>query len=534
MHDAQDPLDAAGDLRDFCIGACCGSGIAHIIRAGEQHDHFRIHSIEFAILQTPENVFGLVGSPAEVGDVPTKEVLFPVGEQFRIICGSPAACDGVTFKINVDAAFSRLVQQLLVGDERVGVGSRGGLVCWQRRGYRSSRWGKRGFVMQEFVGPVDEVFPIGAVGVSAVVLAPGKFAIEQAHFDGRHFCGAIVVGNAQVLCAEKFEHGTGSHGGHEAAFLVEPLGIALLRDAVADEGQARRAQGDEFVRVDGQVAGVLAAKGTFGSTILEKVAGHPVVFAGAGEVFDSFAKIAAMEFGAAFAGRADEHKSKARVEGHGDKCSFAITRNAFDADVFCVDSFIGFQIIQSARGAPGPGSQGAPVVRLAGLALVDETDDAASQARAVVGLNAGGIDIGVAPAIGDELFGRSRIAAGRAGRAGNDERKWRGSSSRKIAAGKHHHHGNGDGGIGGPHQEHLDIDVDGRIGRIIHVAGELLLDDGMRSNYGGLRVCNGPSYFGNVLGNSANDFALEIFHDFGPALLPPHFGIGDFLAVLQS
>src|ERR1039458_5955612 len=50
--------------------------------------------------------------------------------------------------------------------------------------------------------------------------------------------------------------------------------------------------------------------------------------------------------------------------------------NAFDADVFGVHRRIGFQIVQSPAGAPGPGSQSAPVIGLAGLALVDQADDA--------------------------------------------------------------------------------------------------------------------------------------------------------------
>ena len=35
--------------------------------------------------------------------------------------------------------------------------------------------------------------------------------------------------------------------------MVEPVGVAFLGNAVADEGEARGAEGDEFVGVDGEV-----------------------------------------------------------------------------------------------------------------------------------------------------------------------------------------------------------------------------------------------------------------------------------------
>ena len=163
---------------------------------------------------------------------------------------------------------------------------------------------------------------------------------------------------------------------------------------------------DQLVGIHRHVAGVLAAEGGFGGAVLQEVAGHPVVFAGAGQVLHGFAEIAAVQFGAAFAGGADEHDGEARVEGHGHQRGLAVARNALDADLLGVHGFVGFQIIQAARRAPGPGAQRAPVVRLARLAFVDQADDALGQARAVVGLDAAGIDGGVAPAGGDQLFGR--------------------------------------------------------------------------------------------------------------------------------
>ena len=56
------------------------------------------------------------------------------------------------------------------------------------------------------------------------------------------------------------------------------------------------------MRIDGDVAGGLRAEGRFGGAVLQEVAGHPVILAGAGEVLDRFTEVAAMQLGAAFAG----------------------------------------------------------------------------------------------------------------------------------------------------------------------------------------------------------------------------------------
>src|SRR5665213_4013044 len=40
-----------------------------------------------------------------------------------------------------------------------------------------------------------------------------------------------------------------------------------------------------------------------------------------------------------------------------------------------------------------------------------------------------------------------------------------------------------------------------------------------------------PCHFRNGLGDAANHLALEVFHDFGPPLIPPHGARSDFFAV---
>src|SRR5690348_2658085 len=92
-------------MGDLCIIASRRQGVANVVGSGEQDDNFGIHSIEFAVVQAPKNVFGLIRTPTKIGGVPAEEVLFPVSKQLRIISRSPAARDGIAFKINVDAAF---------------------------------------------------------------------------------------------------------------------------------------------------------------------------------------------------------------------------------------------------------------------------------------------------------------------------------------------------------------------------------------------------------------------------------------------
>ena len=50
-----------------------------------------------------------------------------------------------------------------------------------------------------------------------------------------------------------------------------------------------------------------------------------------------------------------------------------------------VDSRVGLEVVHQARAAPGPCAQRAPVVKLAGLAVVRQADDSLGQARSVVG-----------------------------------------------------------------------------------------------------------------------------------------------------
>src|SRR5258706_4796422 len=120
-----------------------------------------------------------------------------------------------------------------------------------------------------------------------------------------------------------------------------------------------------------------------------------------------------MELRSALTGRTDQHDSEARVERHRDQSRLAVPRYTFNSDVLRIDCFIRFEVIQAARSAPGPRAESAPVIRLAGLGLVHQPDDALGQTGPIVRLDASWIDGDHGPSIRDELFDRRRIATQR-------------------------------------------------------------------------------------------------------------------------
>ncbi len=296
------------------------------------------------------------------------------------------------------------------------------------------------------------------------------------------------------------------------------------------------------MRVHRQVAGVLAAELGFGRAVFQEVAGHPVVFAGAGEALDGFAEIPAVQFRAAFARGADERHGEARLEGERDERGLAVARHAFDADLLRVHGGIGFKAVQSARRAPGPGAERTPVVRLARLALVDEADDALGQARAVVGLNAVGIDRGIAPAGGDEQLGRGRAGVRAATKAAERAEAIRGRGFARApgkavsaeAAAEHHQHGHRPLGVCGRDEGHLNVHFDGRTGGIVHMPDPLLRGNRHGADNAVRRLRHDrPRHLRNIFRHAAEDLALEVLDDFRAAHLPPLLGGGDLLAVLR-
>ena len=139
----------------------------------------------------------------------------------------------------------------------------------------------------------------------AIVLPPGQLSFQHSGIERRHLLSLVVVGNAKILCPQKFIDRTCCDDGHVAALVIQPPGIALIWNAITDEREAGRAEGEQFVGVDGQVTPGFGAKSGFGGTVFHVISCHPVIFS-TGEALDGFTEYASMKSGAPFAGGADQ------------------------------------------------------------------------------------------------------------------------------------------------------------------------------------------------------------------------------------
>src|SRR5690242_18690168 len=113
---------------------------------------------------------------------------------------------------------------------------------------------------------------VRAIFMAAVVLPPRELSVNQPDIDAGHDRGVIVVTLAEIASAEQTEHRPGGDRRHVAALVIEPVRIALLGNPVADEYPPWSDQRDQFVRIDGQVSGSLAAKRRVRGSVPEKVA----------------------------------------------------------------------------------------------------------------------------------------------------------------------------------------------------------------------------------------------------------------------
>src|SRR5262249_18172257 len=155
-----------------------------------------------------------------------------------------------------------------------------------------------------------------------------------------------------------------------AALMIEPLRIAPFRHTVADERQPRRAQRDQFMRIYWNVAGRLSAeRGLFGA-VIQEVARHPVILAGAGEALDRLAPVASMELGSALARRPDEDGRESLIVGHRHERGLAETRDAFDPDLLRINRLICLEVVETPRRTPRPGAQRSPVIGMSRLSLL--------------------------------------------------------------------------------------------------------------------------------------------------------------------
>src|ERR1051326_6240528 len=122
--------------------------------------------------------------------------------------------------------------------------------------------------MQEFVRPRNEVLPVGRIGMPAVVLAPGKLAVQKPAVYRGHFRRVIVGTDAEIFSAEKAENRLRGHRSHKTALLIEPSRVAFFRHPITHKRKAGCTKGQKFMRIDRKVAGSLASEGGFRSAIL--------------------------------------------------------------------------------------------------------------------------------------------------------------------------------------------------------------------------------------------------------------------------
>ena len=104
-------------------------------------------------------------------------------------------------------------------------------------------------MVNKLVRPGDVIFPVRTFRVSTVVLAPGKLTIQQTDVHRRHFRAVVILRDPQIFCALEPEYGLRGNSSHEAAFLVQPLCVALFRNSIADECQPRRTQRNQLMSV---------------------------------------------------------------------------------------------------------------------------------------------------------------------------------------------------------------------------------------------------------------------------------------------
>src|SRR5207245_7943748 len=117
----------------------------------------------------PENVLRSITAPSKVSRVPAEEILFPIGEQIRVVEGAPASCDRVAFEVNVDPWLLRLREQLGMSNQRVCVRAKNRLI--------GRKFPRCRMIVEQLVRPGNEVLPVRGIGVACVMLPPCELAI---------------------------------------------------------------------------------------------------------------------------------------------------------------------------------------------------------------------------------------------------------------------------------------------------------------------------------------------------------------------
>src|SRR5580698_9598088 len=99
--------------------------------------------------------------------------------------GIPSSRDRITFEVDVDARLLCPCQQLSMSHERSRVRAKLWLIG------RNLPCGR--VIIEELVGPGNEIFPVWRIGMARVMLPPSQLTIEKSGINRGHLCRVIVV-----------------------------------------------------------------------------------------------------------------------------------------------------------------------------------------------------------------------------------------------------------------------------------------------------------------------------------------------------
>jgi hypothetical protein len=55
----------------------------------------------------------------------------------------------------------------------------------------------------QFIRPRDEILPVRRIGMAAIMLPPGKLAVEKPHVNRGHLFDEVVIGATEIFGAEQ-------------------------------------------------------------------------------------------------------------------------------------------------------------------------------------------------------------------------------------------------------------------------------------------------------------------------------------------
>ena len=87
--------------------------------------------------------------------------------------------------------------------------------------------------------------------------------------------------------------------------------------------------------------------------------------------------------------------------------------------------------------------------------------------------------------------------------------------------------------MGRNNQSHLNVNFDTGTGGILYVADDLFSDNRMAADTAFDGLCDLPSDLRNILRNTSENLAFEVFHDLGPSFIPPHGARRDFFSISE-